>query len=76
MGRRRVTKKTFPCGHRGLGQLCRRCLEAARLRYFANSGKKFATNKKKKNKNPEIVWTKEKLLAEADRLEEEGRKVL
>jgi hypothetical protein len=76
MGRRRVTKKTFPCGHRGFGKICRRCLEAERLRYFAESGKKYITNKKEKNKNPQVIWTKEKLLDEAQRLEEEGRKTL
>lgn len=76
MGRRRVTKKTFPCGHRGFGQTCRRCLEAERLEYFAKSGKKYITNKKEKNKNPQVTWTKERLLEEASRLREEDRKVI
>lgn len=77
MGKSRMNKKTFPCGHRGFGKTCRRCLEAERLRYFAESGKKYQTNKE--HPDPKVkprTWTKEDLLAEAERLEEEGRKIL
>ncbi|MGD1901071.1 MAG: hypothetical protein ACFB9N_02395 [Geitlerinemataceae cyanobacterium] len=47
----RKRKKTFPCGHKGYGQICHRCAEEAKL-------KERAQEVKAQKKQAKQVWKK------------------
>lgn len=76
MTRRRVSKKIFPCGHKGFGTECHRCAEAARFQSLAESGGEYVTDKKQANKKLHKKWTKKELLEESKRLLEGTRTFL
>lgn len=76
MARRRVSKKTFPCGHKGFGTECHRCAEAARFQSLAENGGEYITGKKQENKKLHKKWTKKELQEEAARLRENTRTFL
>lgn len=58
-------RRRFSCGHRGLGKYCHRCDFAEKLENLVKEGKSYTDHKDHPKPH---VWSKEEMVAEANRL--------